>query len=70
MCIRDRTEEELLSASLARIEEGADELGESLINYFLFVEYVIGMLQNPVSYTHLDVYKRQGTAPLVQPAFS
>ena len=55
-----QTEEELLSASLARIEEGADELGESLINHFLFVEYVIGMLQNLSD----QVQKENGKAPV------
>lgn len=41
-----QTEEERLSTSLIQIEKETEKLGESLMDHFLLVEYVIGMFQN------------------------
>ena len=49
MCIRDRCAEGLTTI------QGADCVN---ISYPRFYEELMGLI--PVSYTHLDVYKRQG----------
>ena len=62
MCIRDRLEEVVYS----RMETAQREIYEARVQRLLDSlskqsqeEYRVGKLQIPVSYTHLDVYKRQ-----------
>ena len=57
-----------LAAGLLRVRFGADEClaqaklfaGHAIINqHFVQMQQIAGRSVNPVSYTHLDVYKRQ-----------
>ena len=53
MCIRDSNHLELMLAM-------AVSLGLAIVHFSILPLQLESVLQGPVSYTHLDVYKRQG----------
>ena len=60
MCIRDRRLIATLSDEIKTFDRRIDKLGAEKYMHTQLLRQVVGV--GPVSYTHLDVYKRQGLA--------
>ena len=60
MCIRDSLEEDARNASGAGVGRGRQRLPSAAVRYAELRRILDAILCRSVSYTHLDVYKRQG----------